>query len=221
MIYISPSILASNFAILGEQVAAAQAGGANMIHVDVMDGVFVPNISFGFPVIKSLSSHFSIPLDVHLMIDDPDKYARLACESGADFLSVHIERLSDPRKTLSTIRELGVHPSLTVSPKTPIESVFPYIKDAEMILVMTVEPGFGGQHIIPETLEKVRRLREETDRLGMRGYKIEVDGGIRRENIASAVSAGANVIVTGSAVFGDPDIPGAIKKLREAAKEEK
>lgn len=217
MIYISPSILASNFAILGEQVAAAQVGGANMIHVDVMDGVFVPNISFGFPIIKSLSAHFSIPLDVHLMIDDPDRYVDLACSSGADFLTVHIERLADPHKTLRRICANGAHPSLTISPKTPIESVFPYIDDADMILIMTVEPGFGGQHIIPETLEKVRRLRSETDRRGLRGYKIEVDGGIRAENIKSAVDAGANVVVTGSAVFGETDIAGAIKRLREAA----
>lgn len=219
MIYISPSILASDFAILGEQVAAAQSGGANMIHVDVMDGVFVPNISFGFPIIKSLSSHFSIPLDVHLMIDSPDKYIERACTSGADFLTVHIERVPDPKKTLTKIRSLGAHPSLTVSPKTPIESVFPFIEYADMILIMTVEPGFGGQHIIPETLVKVARLREETERRGLRGYKIEVDGGIRADNIAEAVSAGANVIVTGSAVFGEPNISEAIKRLRRAAKE--
>ena len=190
-----------------------------MIHVDVMDGVFVPNISVGFPVIKSLSAHFSIPLDVHLMIDDPDRYVELACTSGADFLTVHIERLSDPKKTLQKIRSFGAHPSITVSPKTPVESVFPYINYADMILIMTVEPGFGGQHIIPETLEKVSRLRSETDRRGLRGYKIEVDGGIRADNIRSAVEAGANVIVTGSAVFGEPDIPGAVKRLREAAQQ--
>ena len=217
MIYISPSILASDFVILGEQVAEAQAGGADMIHVDVMDGVFVPNISIGFPVIKSLSSHFSIPLDVHLMIDDPDRYVDLACTSGADFLTVHIERLRDPKSTLERIREHGVHPSISVSPKTPIESVFPYIRDADMILVMTVEPGFGGQHIIPETLIKVRKLRDEVNRRGLRNYKIEVDGGIRASNVATAVTAGANVIVTGSAVFGDPDIPAAIKSIRSAA----
>ena len=217
MIYISPSILASDFAILGDQVAAAQAGGANMIHVDVMDGVFVPNISIGFPVIKSLSSHFSIPLDVHLMIDDPDRYVDIACESGADILTVHIERLKDPAATLEKIRSHGVHPSISLSPGTPIESVYPYIREADMILVMTVEPGFGGQHILPETLVKVRKLRDEVNRRGLRNYKIEVDGGIRASNIADAVAAGANVIVTGSAVFGDPDIASAVKRLRDAA----
>lgn len=217
MIYISPSILASDFAILGDQVAAAQAGGANMIHVDVMDGVFVPNISIGFPVIKSLSSHFSIPLDVHLMIDDPDRYVDIACESGADILTVHIERLKDPASTLEKIRSHGVHPSISLSPGTPIESVYPYIREADMILVMTVEPGFGGQHILPETLVKVRKLRDEVNRRGLRNYKIEVDGGIRASNIADAVAAGANVIVTGSAVFGDPDIASAVKRLRDAA----
>ena len=220
MIYISPSILAANFAILGEQVSAAQSGGADMIHVDVMDGVFVPNISIGFPVIKSLSSHFSIPLDVHLMIDAPDRYIDVACTSGADFLTVHIERLTDPKATLERIRSHGVHPSISISPKTPVESVFPYIRDADMILVMTVEPGFGGQHILPETLAKVRKLRDEVNRRGLRNYKIEVDGGIRASNIASAVAAGANVIVTGSAVFGEPDISEAIKTLRAEAEPE-
>lgn len=217
MIYISPSILASDFVILGDQVAAAQSGGANMIHVDVMDGVFVPNISIGFPVIKSLSSHFSIPLDVHLMIDDPDRYVDVACVSGADFLTVHIERLKDPEATLEKIRAHGVHPSISLSPNTPIEAVFPYIHDADMILVMTVEPGFGGQHILPETLVKVRKLRDEVNRRGLRNYKIEVDGGIRASNIADAVAAGANVIVTGSAVFGDPDIASAVRHLKEIA----
>ena len=151
------------------------------------------------------------------MIDDPDRYVDIACESGADILTVHIERLKDPTATLEKIRSHGVHPSISLSPGTPIESVYPYIREADMILVMTVEPGFGGQHILPETLVKVRKLRDEVNRRGLRNYKIEVDGGIRASNIADAVAAGANVIVTGSAVFGDPDITSAVKRLRDAA----
>ena len=214
---VSPSLLSADFGHLAHDIELINKSNADMLHLDVMDGVFVPNISIGFPVIKSLSSHFSIPLDVHLMIDDPDKYIKTACVSGADFLTVHIERLKDPAATLEAIRSYGVHPSLSLSPKTPIESVFPYIQKADMILVMTVEPGFGGQHILPETLVKVRKLRDETNRLGLRNYKIEVDGGIRESNISDAVTAGANVIVTGSAVFGDHDISAAVKRLKETA----
>lgn len=217
MTYISPSILAANFTALGEQVAGALTGGADMIHVDVMDGVFVPNISVGFPVIKSLSSQFSTSLDVHLMITKPERYIKTACDAGADILTLHIEEMDDPKKILGDIRRYGSKPSIAVKPGTPIETVFPYIEDADMILVMTVEPGFGGQSIMPETIDKVRALRRETERRGLVDYKIEVDGGIMYDNINVLTEAGANVIVMGSAVFGEHDVAEAVRRLKAKA----
>lgn len=217
MIYISPSILASDFTVLGDQIRAACNGGADMIHVDVMDGIFVPNISIGFPVIKSISSHFSVPLDVHFMITDPEKYVESAAKAGADILTFHVEASDDPESLIKKIREYGMKPSLSLKPSTPVETVFPYIELLDMILIMTVEPGFGGQKIMPETIEKVRVLREETQRRGLEDFKIEVDGGIGRKNIRELTKAGANVIVMGSAVFGEHDIAEAVRELRKTA----
>lgn len=217
MIFLSPSILAANFTMLGEQVAAAQKGGADFIHIDVMDGHFVPNISIGFPVIESLVKHFSIPLDVHLMISNPEKYATRFCEAGADYLTFHLETMKNPAPLINEIRSRGVHPSLSLRPATPIEAVFPYLDIIDMVLIMTVEPGYGGQSLIPYTLDKVRALRAEADRRGLHDFKIEIDGGVRLENIAVTTEAGANVIVMGTAVFSEHDIPSALDKLRNEA----
>ena len=214
---VSASILSADFGRLEYELKRSEEAGCDMIHFDVMDGHFVPNLSYGVPVLKSIRKYCRLPFDVHLMITDPLMYIEPFADAGADHITFHEEISGGKDAVISKIHSLGLTAGLSVRPKTPIERVFPYLDRLSMVLVMTVEPGFGGQHIIPETLEKVSRLREETDRRGLRGYKIEVDGGIRADNIRSAVDAGANVIVTGSAVFGEPDIPGAIKRLREAA----
>lgn len=199
MTKVSPSILAADFANLGADIQKVQK--AAMLHVDIMDGHFVPNISIGVPVVESVRRCTDMFLDVHLMISKPQQYINTFCDAGADLLCFHLEAEGEPDTTIRMIREKGKKAAVSIKPGTPVEAVFPYVKDLDMVLVMTVEPGFGGQKFMPEMLEKVRALRAyaQTENPAL---DIEVDGGINRETARAAVSAGVSVLVAGSCVFG-------------------
>lgn len=212
-IKISPSVLAADFAHLGDEVDDVVRAGADMVHLDVMDGRFVTNISFGLPVIESLRKHTDAFFDVHLMIEEPERYVTRFIAAGADLVTIHAEACADIAATLQTIRAHGARAALSVKPGTPVETVYPYLPLCDMILIMTVEPGYGGQALIPQTLEKVRVLRERLEREQLQ-VDIEVDGGIHAQNAADAVRAGANVLVAGSAVFRAADRAEAIRALR-------
>lgn len=198
---LSPSILAADFARLGEQIKEADEAGAEYIHIDVMDGVFVPSISFGMPVIRTIRKTTNRIFDVHLMIVDPDRYLKSFKECGADSITFHLEATDDAEETIDLIRNLGCRAGMSIKPKTPVEAVRKYLPKLDMLLVMTVEPGFGGQKYIPESTERIRRVREMADEMGL-DLDIQVDGGITPEYAKVVLDAGANVIVTGSAVFG-------------------
>ena len=213
MIKISPSVLAADFTKLGEEVRDIERAGADMVHLDVMDGIFVTNISFGLPVISSLRKVSNMVFDVHLMIDRPERFAKRFIEAGADILTFHYEACEDSASLLREIRELGCKSSISVKPNTSVEEIFPFLDLCDMVLVMTVEPGYGGQALIPETLEKVKALREEIERRGL-AVDIQVDGGITSDNAQNVISAGANVLVAGSSVFKASDRKKAIESLR-------
>lgn len=213
MIKISPSVLACDFSRLEEEVNAVAAAGADYIHLDVMDGVFVPNISFGFPVIASLRKKTTIPFDVHLMITQPERYIERFAAAGADIITIHLESCQCVAETLEKIRACGCRAAVCVDPETPIEQTYPYLAQCQMVLVMTVKAGYGGQPLIPYTLDKVRALRAECQRQGIE-MEIEVDGGIHAGNAKDAVAAGADVLVAGSAIFGAADRQQAIAQLR-------
>ena len=213
MIKISPSILACDFARLGEEIESIRLGGAEMAHLDVMDGIFVTNISFGLPVIESIRKSTSMFLDVHLMITQPERYIERFIDAGADLVTFHLEATDCPGECIEMIKKRGKKAAISVKPNTPIETVYPYLDRCDMILVMTVEPGYGGQALIPECLEKVRKLKAEIDNRGL-GLDIQVDGGINEKNAQDAKLAGANVLVAGSAVFKYADRKAAIDKLR-------
>ena len=217
MLYLSPSILSADFANLASDIAAAEEGGADYIHIDVMDGHFVPNITIGYPVLKSLRRATSLPLDVHLMISSPSSYVAAFIEAGADIITFHIESegAETAEKIISQIRRGGASPSICIKPGSSEEVILPFLPLLDMVLVMTVEPGFGGQAIIPETLEKVTRLRRILDKVNP-ACRIEVDGGINIDTVDSAISAGADVIVAGSAVFGNGDIALRTRRLKAA-----
>ena len=213
MTKISPSVLACDFSKLGDEVTEIERAGAEMAHLDVMDGMFVPNMSFGFPVIECLRKKTAIVFDVHLMIDKPERYIDRFIDAGADIVTFHVEATDMPEECLKMIRSRGKLAAISVKPKTPVEAIYPYLELCDMVLVMTVEPGFGGQSLIPETLEKVKTLKAEIEKRGL-NIDIQVDGGINDKNCRDAVATGANVLVAGSAVFKATDRRAAIDALR-------
>ena len=198
--YLSPSILSADFAHLGEDIQHVEAAGTQYLHYDVMDGMFVPSISFGMPVLESVRKITDLVLDVHLMIEEPERYIDEFVRCGADIITVHYEACEDLKKTIEKIRDKGVKVGVSIKPKTPNQVLADVLDQVDMILLMTVEPGFGGQGFIPESTEKIRELRRMVDERGLT-VDIEVDGGIKKNNLKMVLDAGANVIVAGSAVF--------------------
>jgi ribulose-phosphate 3-epimerase len=215
-IRLAPSILAADFAALGEAVAAAERGGADLIHVDVMDGHFVPNLTVGPPVVRSLKRVVTVPLDVHLMVDDPDRYAEAFVEAGATMLSVHVEVLPHLNRSLSYIKGLGARAGVAINPSTPLVALEEVVADVDYVLVMSVNPGFGGQAFLPRSASKIEKLRLMLDRAG-NPAPIEVDGGIDLDTVGLVVEAGAEILVAGSSIFHTPDPAAATRALRAAA----
>ena len=212
---IAPSILSADFSRLGEEIEAVTRGGATILHVDVMDGHFVPNLTVGLPVVKSLAKATELPIDAHLMISEPGRYAEQFVEAGAQMVSVHVEADAHLHRTLASIKAAGAQAGVVLNPATPVETLGEALNFADYVLVMSVNPGFGGQKFIANAIDKVRRIREMIEERQLE-TRIEVDGGIDLENIASVVAAGAEIIVAGSAVFGAGDPEAAVRELREA-----
>jgi len=217
-ILIAPSILAADFTRLGEEVAAATSAGSDYLHIDVMDGRFVPNLTIGQPVVTALRKVTQLPLDVHLMIEEPERYVEFFAAAGADLICVHVEACRHLHRVLQQIRALGKRAAVALNPATPPDTVEWVLEDLDMVLVMSVNPGFGGQAFIPSALEKLRHLREEITRRGLQ-VDLEVDGGIVVENIAQVAAAGANVFVSGTGIFRTPSYPSTVAAMRAAVAE--
>ena len=211
---IAPSILAADFARLGDEIAAVEKAGADMIHFDVMDGHFVPNISMGICVLESVRKVTRMPLDAHLMISEPARYIGEFVKAGANSISVHCEVCPDIPGIAKKIRELGARASIGINPETDADKVLPFAEQLDMILVMSVHPGFGGQAFIPAALEKLRYIRRELKRRGLR-IDVEIDGGVKLDNLADVKAAGANVFVSGSGIFGQPDYIKTVGEMRD------
>ena len=211
---ISPSILASDFSRLKDEVQSIEKAGADLVHIDVMDGMFVPNITLGAPVIKCLKGKTSLPFDVHLMINEPVRYIDDFAAAGADIITFHIEAATDVDATIEKIKAAGCKPAISIKPGTAAEAVLPYLDRVYMVLVMTVEPGFGGQSFMPETMKKVRAIRDEITRRNLDTH-IQVDGGIDNNTVSTAAENGADILVAGSYVFKAEDRSEPIKILRE------
>lgn len=218
MVEIAPSILSADFARLGEEIQAAERGGAGLIHVDVMDGHFVPNITIGPLVVKAARRATELPLDCHLMITDPDRYIAEFARAGANMISVHVEAVTHLHRTLTAIRELGCRPGVVLNPATPLVMIEEALRYVDYVLLMSVNPGFGGQSFIASCLDKVSRLRGMIESRGLT-VQIEIDGGIGLDNVAEVVRHGANWIVAGSAVFGTGDAEAATRAMRQKALE--
>ncbi|HHQ44672.1 MAG TPA: ribulose-phosphate 3-epimerase [Candidatus Altiarchaeales archaeon] len=217
MVKIAPSILSADFSKLGEDILKVEEAGVEYLHIDVMDGVFVPNITIGIPVVKSIRKVSKIPFDVHLMVQDPEKYVGDFAKAGADIITIHVEACENVGETLDEIRALGKIPGLSLNPKTPAEKVRPYLKKVGLILVMTVEPGFGGQSFMEEVVPKIAEIRKMIDEGGC-DILLEVDGGINADIVKKAADAGADIVVSGSGIYAHPKgVDYAVKELRESA----
>jgi len=215
-VQVAPSILSADFAALGRDIAAAERGGADLIHVDVMDGHFVPNITIGPPVVRAIKRIATRPLDVHLMIEEPDRYIEEFIAAGASMVSVHVEAVPHLQRSVTHIKKLGAKAGVVLNPSTPAAMLEDIAPDVDFVLVMSVNPGFGGQSFIPNTLKKLQRVRAVLNAAGS-SAPIEIDGGISLDNVATVVAAGASILVAGASIFGTSDPEGATRALRAAA----
>lgn len=212
---LAPSLLAADFTKLGEQIRETERCGAQYLHIDVMDGIFVPSISFGMPLIESIRSCTKQFFDVHLMIVEPERYIKEFADCGADGITFHLEAAKDPQQVIDLIHSVGLQAGISIKPGTPLEEVYPYLSKVEMVLIMSVEPGFGGQSFLPEAYERIRRIREYLTEHQLTTH-LEVDGGIGKKNVREVMAAGADVLVAGSAVFRKRSIEENIRRFQDA-----
>lgn len=215
MYILAPSLLAADFTKLGEQIKETERCGAQFLHIDVMDGIFVPSISFGMPLIESIRPITKQFFDVHLMIVEPERYIQEFVDCGADGITFHLEATKDPQKVIHRIHKAGAKAGISIKPGTPLEEVYPYLSKVEMVLIMSVEPGFGGQSFLPEAFGRIRKIREYLDRHQL-AARLEVDGGIGKKNVREVMAAGADVFVAGSAVFRKRSIEENIRRFHDA-----
>ncbi|MEC1535937.1 ribulose-phosphate 3-epimerase [Bacillus sonorensis] len=216
MVYVAPSILSADFARLGEEIKDVDQGGADFIHIDVMDGHFVPNLTIGPLVVEAVRPITKLPLDVHLMIEQPDRYIPVFAKAGADILSVHVEACPHLHRTIQLIKEQGVKAGVVLNPHTPVQQIEHVLEDLDLVLLMTVNPGFGGQSFISSVVPKIRQVKELAEEKELSGLLIEVDGGVNKKTAAQCIEAGANLLVAGSAIYNEKDRKKAISEIKGA-----